>query len=730
MNEWFTTAQLAGLPGMPGTRYRVGVRAQAEGWRSRIRDGRGGGLEYHLESLPEETRAHLFVHPLPEAPASLAAAAGRAEGKKLRLQADIDAAIEWAARQRGLAAVGGLTGKRRDRLDARMAVMRAAREFCTAHGGSVSDALTEFSARFNAGEIRIDEDLQGEIRSVSPQTLWRWQKVLRTEGAVGLTGDYGKRKGASLIDGNPAMVEVLLGMLHDHPHTHARNLHRALQVRFPGQKLPSLRRLRAWIERWKTQNAQLFTAIKNPDEWRNKYRAAGGNASAHVLRLNQLWEMDSTPTDVVLADGRRHAIIGIIDVWPRRLKLLVAPTSKSSAIGALIRRCLMDWGVPETAKTDNGADYASRYIADLFAALEVKHELCPPFSPERKPHIERVLGRFSHDLVELLPGYVGHSVADRQAIRARVSFADRLMTRGAEPPTLNMTAEQLQAFCDQWCASLYANEVHGTLGCTPLEKVASWTGPIRRVDDERALDVLLLPAPGDGGWRTVTKKGIRVGGGNYDHQALGGLEGQRVFVRLDETEFGYLYLFREDGSFLCRAYDPARLGISHAEVTKARQAMQNKEQAEGKRVLREAAKRHKTKDIAQEILEQRVEQAANVALFPKPAIPHSTDALRAAGEAARVNDTPKPAASSDGDQAALEALRAEFAAARKPALVVATPDDPRRRYERWVRLDRRTQRGDAITRDEENFLMSYQKSGEWKEMRSFFDEFGLDVADL
>ena len=59
MKKWYSARELAGLPGVPGTVQRVNKRAKREQWVSRPRKARGGGREYHLSSLPPETRAHL-----------------------------------------------------------------------------------------------------------------------------------------------------------------------------------------------------------------------------------------------------------------------------------------------------------------------------------------------------------------------------------------------------------------------------------------------------------------------------------------------------------------------------------------------------------------------------------------------------------------------------------------------------------------------------------------------
>lgn len=57
-NEWFSAAQLAGLPGLPKNERNIRMLAERNDWQSRKR-ATGKGLEYHLSSLPEETQRAL-----------------------------------------------------------------------------------------------------------------------------------------------------------------------------------------------------------------------------------------------------------------------------------------------------------------------------------------------------------------------------------------------------------------------------------------------------------------------------------------------------------------------------------------------------------------------------------------------------------------------------------------------------------------------------------------------
>ena len=56
MTRYATAAELAQLPGFPGSERRAREAAARMGFPSRPRTGRGGGLEYAVEALPPAAR--------------------------------------------------------------------------------------------------------------------------------------------------------------------------------------------------------------------------------------------------------------------------------------------------------------------------------------------------------------------------------------------------------------------------------------------------------------------------------------------------------------------------------------------------------------------------------------------------------------------------------------------------------------------------------------------------
>jgi transposase InsO family protein len=488
---------------------------------------------------------------------------------------------------------------------------------------------------YAAGQVQAPDWVRATVRDMCAKSLLTWQRTLARDGVKGLAGAYKPRQAQIDLDGD--LASTAEGLIHDRPHLKASALHDALVAYWPERKVPGVRAVQAWLSAWKLANAQVFEHLNSPDAWRSTRRPGFGTAGADITRLNQLWEADSTPGDLQLVDGR-YTVLGLIDVYSRRARLKVWPTSSAEGGGLVLRKALLDFGVPEQISTDNGADYVSRQYTRVLSDLGIEQHLAPKFSPEKKPFIERFFGTFSRGLVELLPGYSGHSVAEAAAIRSRTSFAKQLMTQGTTT-TLKLTAAEFQDICDRWLTGYYENRKHSSIGTTPAQRAASFTGWVKRIADERALDVLLAPLVGG---RTVTKKGIRIDGGIFIAPELGSHVGSPVEVRRDPADLGRIYVFDAEGCFLCVAYDPDRVGIDRVAVAQAAKRIAQDDVLAARRRMREAAKgRPKGEALHDAIIQSGQRQASQVVAFPRPAAAHSTAALAAHGRAARADEAPQ-----------------------------------------------------------------------------------------
>lgn len=686
MKEWLTAQDLLTLS-LPGVGDHPWRQAEREGWQWRPREGRGGGREYHLASLPEAARIELARRSIVEDPVLLNATSHQQGGRSPRqVVPPIGAGNTVSVR----------SSKTQKRQAARAVILNLVRIFKDEGGLSMIAARSAFSSLFNAGEIPVEEWVQEEIGTLSISSLARWQSQAAREGAQRLGGKYGSRKGKGQIEGDPQLRDFCIANMAERPHLTANQMIEIVAARF-ARRL-KLRTVQRFMNVARERYADAFLAAANPDAHKNLRLVAFGSQSEKASAPNAVWEIDASPADIMTTEGRRLNLVAMVDVWTRRAKVLVTPTPKSTAATLLMRQCILDWGVPSLIKMDNGKDFKSAHVARAVSGLGILQEFCPPFTPEGKPHVERFFQTLQHDFVSLLPGFIGHNVTDRQAIEARRSFAQRFGDpQGAI--AVELSGDELQSKISDWIEKVYHRRTHSSLGQSPKLQAVSWTGTLSKISNERALDVFLAEAPDTEGLRVVSKKGIRVENALFIAPELGAHVGERVHVRLDPADMGRIMVYGTDQQFICIAEAPERTGLSRQEVaTKAKaiqRAHQRKLRAEFKRISRD----NKIHNVADEILAAHA--ADDVLPFPRPTAEHSTEALEAAGEAAKHLDRePEPPHSLSAEDRALaeearQALVVPLHASPEPAAEVT--DDWA--WVQWARAHR-----EELTPGQEEYL--------------------------
>lgn len=609
-------------------------RADREDWSFTGRRMSGGLCRfYDPRLLPADVRNALDRQRAITAAQSTAFADGSKLGRRLQISASVDAAVQKRTRTAGLVGAAALTGKARERMDAKLELLARLSAFASTRGLKQCAAMAEFCDAYNSGALTVPLAVRRHTGAdLHPATLRRWKHINKTQGAGALAGSYGNRRGSGKLGGNRAIVDFVTGVLADRPHISAKIIYEGLCARFDGAALPNVRSVERFLKQWKTDNAETLLAVANPDAWKNRYMSAHGSLTESITRANQLWMLDSTPADLQLVDGR-YTLVGVIDLAWRGLRLHVAKTSTAEAVTQVMRRAILEWGVPEAVKMDNGRDYVSDRVAGMLTALQIDPRFSMPFAAWEKGNIERAFRTFSHSLLELLPGYTGHNVAEAQAIRARQSFADRLFKKNTVVE-IKLTAAELQAFCDRWCNDYYAHEKHAGLdGATPFQRYAQLREVVNRIGDVRALDLLL----GAGAMRRVTKKGLRIDNLVYIAPELASVVGQDVLVRQDDGDLGRVVVYHQE-RFLCVAECPEVSGVSRRDIAiegKARQAAAIQQK---KRELKALGRKANTADLARDILDKKARDHAALAALPAPNVVHLTPAIEAATYAADALD--------------------------------------------------------------------------------------------
>ena len=706
MRQWLSAAEIArlGLEGLPASKRGINLLAIRAAWDksplARARAGNGGGLEFHLDLLPAQARADYVARHIGEVevPASIAR--------------------EAASEPQAVALSGPATEAR----DARLALIAAAERFAREAGLSRKRADRHFCDRFNAGTIEIAAWIKAEVKSLTPRTLQRWRSLKRDGKAARLAVDRAAaRRGTGLLDrGNAGEVKTfLLALIAKQPQLTAHHLRALACAQYPegialGERrfeMPPVRTFQRALKLWRAEFRNELAAIRDPDGFKSKIRFSARVANP-ATRLNEVWQIDASPADALCIDGR-HSIYICEDIYSRRLTALVSRTPRAAAVGLLLRKAILAWGVPERVKTDNGSDFVARETQRLLAALAIEHELSEPFQPQQKGHVERAIGTFQRGLMRTLPGFVGHSVADRKVIEGRKSFARRL---GAAPDDMfevSLTAAELQQRADEWCALVYGHAPHSSLkGQSPFAVAATYAGAVLRIEDERALDMLLAPVAGKDGLRTVTKTGLRINGAHYLAGFLN--VGDEVHVRMDPADLGRAYVFSADAlNFLGVAIAPELAGIDPAEAIARARAEQKRIQDERFEEVRRTMPRIRAKDIAPAIHRDALIAAGKLAEFPKPVETYDTPALAAARGAASDNEL-QPVHSPEVLAAAARLRAEEQAREAAPVIALRKDETPHQRWRRAQKIKRAMAEGSFVDPDDLLWLGGYAQGPEYR----------------
>jgi putative transposase len=441
---------------------------------------------------------------------------------------------------------------------------------------------------------------------------------------------------------------------------------------------PHIRTLRRFIADLEERKGALLLSFRDPDAYKSKFRLSIGTAGGDIAYANQEWQIDSTKADVMTLGGRRQ-IIGLIDVYSRRVKLIVAPSESSLSVRRLLAQTIRDWGVlPERLKTDRGSGFINLAVKGALDALGIEHVPVLPGSGDLKPFVERLFGTVQRARVELLPGYVGHSVADAQRLRGKAK-----KDSGRAQIDAQISDEELQSVLDNYVNGVYHVRHHSGIAMSPMARWAS--SPVLSAAAPPD-DVLLIAFSKLIGPATVTKRGLRFKGQNHWSPALVPFMGQTITIRRDEYDLGALFVFDDNGRYICTAINHMRSGMSEMQFAVAKRAEANKLHAIARDDVRAKMRTYSPEKARGALFLQDAASAANVTMLPMAGPVRETPLIASlTGDAAPVHvppaadivmlSAPKPVRSgaSESDFAALVA-RAETLIAADDAGQSVDPD--------------------------------------------------------
>jgi putative transposase len=735
MKEWLTAREIAveRLPDLPDTERGIQLYADRERWNThpayaRRRQGRGGGFEYHYSALPTLSQVTYVQRYM---------IAGHSE-------LTIDAPTAKPAID--------LTDRARTERDARLAVVTAFDTFAQGQRMAVQAAMFIFCDRYNIGGFfQVEDWVRKLLPKISQRSVFRWRAAKLKGAKDTLAVDRSTaRKGTGLLDtaSNGAVKAFILAWVAANPDLSAETIKGYVEDEYGPElvdrdgsvkPLPSIRTFQGYLKALKQTEKVVLTKITDPDHYRSTMKLSGTGAYRHITAANDLWMIDASPVDALCLDGR-HSLYACSDIATRRLVITLSKTPRASAVGLMMRKTILKWGVARIVKTDNGSDFVAVETKRLMGSLDIEVDVSDAYSPEQKGHVERVIKTFQHEVCPQLPGYVGHNVTDRKAIEDRKSFAQRLGQSENETFSVSLTAEQLQRHIDDWLDHVYHHRVHGGLktGLTPQQTADASKEVIRRVD-ERALDVLLMPVAGRNGIRTMSKQGIKI---DHFHYLTGSvLAGTEVFVRLDPIDMGKVHLFSvQDGRYLDVAICAELSDINRPAFVKAKKEEYSRMvgerareiNADVRKLLKGPSGIERTIRLAKRKSVERDAAAANVIQLPRREENHSTPQIAAALDAATATRVPAAAKLS----AAVVELQAAIERDLAPPVAsgnvepIRSGATPAQRFKRAMEIDQLIKDLVPVDQAEVALLSAYKDSSEYKTQKAMWDDFGDQAPGL
>ena len=534
------------------------------------------------------------------------------------IPAPVASQSQSSAKRLPLAALDKYDPDAATRDDARKWHVMRFKSFFNESGLGIKKALNDYCDLVSDGSTDMPNWVSALMPRVNYVSLERWYYKYLKEGAKALESKYQGNPG-TWLDEHTKEAEWLRGLFIKKPHLKAAALHEALKAHFKGRLVPSVSSVWRWLKRYNAENKQEVLLATNPDKHKNKYRASFGKQYEKVVRLNQLVEIDATPVDIIFkGEKRRQALYCLFEAYSDRRIFALAERSSGRAIGELVYRGLTEFGHIECIKTDGGMEFIGSYLTRVFSDFEIEHKISAPYSPEQKPGVERAFKTLLHDIPELLPGFIGHNVAQAQDIRARRSFAKRMQdSNNGDFIEVAITQEEFEIFLRKYEATdLHRVRKSGRLrGKCPQQIIDEYakTHTIRRVENIERLAYLLQPAF----TRVVGKDGIRYGGFEFIADELGGMVGDTVEIRPSPQTPGRVAVYA-DGAFVCFARECELEQVDRAEIAARARVKQNELTKEIKAEHRRLKKQINEKAIADEILAERAAGASNVRQFQRP----------------------------------------------------------------------------------------------------------------
>lgn len=560
MKEWYSAKELKSIPGMPKTERGVQKKAKANKWLFRTVPAPGGPggkrYEYHISSLPEETRIALFEkeqeasippsHATP--PSHITTLPDKAPAFSLPKRAPI---LPTAT------TLPTATPEKSRRIAlARLDLIRLWQDYRKTHN-KATDADKEFIEGYNTGNMfPAIYEILGEV---SIQTLYRWKQQLNgTQDWTHLIPSYHTQNRLTTLskDEQYVFLSLILNPRNIPIGTAAKLTRHALSSRGIETQACDMT-FRRYAERFKSQFY---------DRWvlaREGQKALRDKVEPFIRRDPSKLHVG----DVLVADGHRlnfqvinpftgkpcrATIIGYIDWKSYDLAgYEIMVEENTQCIASALRQSILRLGkYPKIAYQDNGKAFKSRFftgeinleesgIYGLFGRLGIVPVFAHPYNARAKI-IEGWFKWFSNSFERLLPSFSGSSIEDKPAYLLRNEQFHKAM-HNEYIPTIQETIEYIEMWLHFHRLQPCPHEKDKTIG----QVFDKGRGP---GVDLAELDDLMMETK----IARIGRNGIRFLNADYYNDTLYGLR-EKVTIRYNIFDLSHIKVYTERGEELCTA---------------------------------------------------------------------------------------------------------------------------------------------------------------------------------
>ena len=563
LQEFYNANELAelNLKCLPSSSRRIFEKAKRENWKSQKRQGRGGGLEYELISMPEAVQTEIrsrfavaVVGNKPKAPA---------------VRAEVDLA--------------NLTNKQRAVADARMAIIakvlsledsgmsriKAVEFFCDlAKSGKLPEEMADLVAVANAKK--------NAKRTLGVRTLNQWVidycKADNAEQRLKATAPQ-VRQPVDIAELNwlPAFLAV-------YRNTNGINIAEAYhefewrwQSTYADQPLwldmmPSISQVRRAMAKF----SKLFKAIGRKTGAELRAMNTYVKRDWSVLKANDVWVGDghSMKMKVAHPDHGRPFIPELTMVMDAACRFVVgwsvSLAENCIAVADAIRNGVEKHGIPAVYYSDNGGGEKNwtldADITGILPRLGINHQTGIPGNPQGRGIIERVNQTIALRIARQFETYHGRG-ADRETVRqvstgvvslekalrqGKTTLTDKQKRAKGKLPSWQQFVDAVEATID-W----YNNEhVHREIGTTPAKKRQQLLQDVEvlHITPIEARDMFRPQVI-----RVAQRGWLSLFNNDYFNQKLIEVDGEKVTVSFDIHNAESVIVRHLDGRFICEA---------------------------------------------------------------------------------------------------------------------------------------------------------------------------------